>query len=137
MTKVSMSTELDVSADEVWMLIGSFNALPDWHPAVEKSELAEEGQQRKLSVTGGGTIIERLEKVDEGSRTYSYTIEDSPLPLANYRSTIKVSGEGESCTVEWSGEFTAAGAPDGDAMAVVQNIYQTGLDNLQKMFGQK
>ena len=90
MTKVSMSTDLNVSADKVWKLIGGFNALPDWHPAVEKSELEEEGQQRRLSLVGGGTIIERLENVDENSRTYSYTIADSPLPLTNYKSTIKV-----------------------------------------------
>ena len=43
MTKVSMSTDLNVSADKVWKLIGGFNVLPDWHPAVEKSELEEEG----------------------------------------------------------------------------------------------
>ena len=50
MTKISMTTDLDVSADEVWKLIGGFNALPDWHPEVEKSELEEEGQVRKLSL---------------------------------------------------------------------------------------
>ena len=55
MTKISMTTDLDVSADEVWKLIGGFNALPDWHPEVEKSELEEEGQVRKLSLAGGGT----------------------------------------------------------------------------------
>ena len=135
MTKVSMSTDLNVSADKVWKLIGGFNALPDWHPAVEKSELEEEGQQRRLSLVGGGTIIERLENVDEDSRTYSYTIADSPLPLTNYKSTIKVTGEGENCTVEWSSDFAVAGASEGEAMEAVRGIYQAGFDNLQKMFG--
>ncbi|MDD9876170.1 MAG: SRPBCC family protein [Magnetovibrio sp.] len=137
MTKVSMSTNLNVSADEAWKLIGGFNALPDWHPAVEKSELEEEGQQRRLSLAGGGTIVERLEKVDDGSRTYSYSIEDSPLPVANYRSTLKVSGEGDNCSVEWSSEFDPAGASEGDAMAAIRGVYQAGFDNLQKMFGGK
>ena len=137
MTKVSMSTDLNASADEVWKLIGGFNALPDWHPAVEKSELEQEGQQRRLSLAGGGTIVERLEKVDDNSRTYTYSITDSPLPLMNYVATITVSGEGDNCTVDWSGEFTAAGAPEGDAMEAVRGIYQAGFDNLQKMFGGK
>ena len=57
MTKVSMNTKLNVSAYEAWRLIGGFNALPDWHPAVEKSELTEEGQMRTLSLAGGGTIV--------------------------------------------------------------------------------
>ena len=135
MTKVSMSTDLNVSADKVWKLIGGFNALPDWHPAVEKSELEEEGQQRRLSLVGGGTIIERLENIDEDSRTYSYTIADSPLPLTNYKSTIKVTGEGENCTVEWSSDFAVAGTSEGEGMEAVRGIYQAGFDNLQKMFG--
>jgi len=135
MPKVSMSQNLAVSADNVWKLIGGFNALPDWHPAVEKSELTEEGQTRKLSLAGGGVIVEKLEKMDDGSRTYTYSIQESPLPITNYTATIKVSGEGENSTVEWSSEFEAAGAPEGDAMEAIQGIYQAGFDNLKKMFG--
>ena len=88
MAKVSMSADLKVSADKLWDLIGGFNALPDWHPAIEKSELEEEGQVRRLSMAGGGTVTERLESSDDGARTYSYTIEDGPLPVANYKATI-------------------------------------------------
>ena len=43
MAKVSMSMDLGVPADKVWDLIGGFNALPDWHPAVGKSEIDGEG----------------------------------------------------------------------------------------------
>ena len=62
----------------------------------------------------------------------------TPLPtallsLTNYKRTIKVTGEGENCNVEWSSDF--AGASDGDAMEAVRSIYQAGFDNLQKMFG--
>ena len=39
MAKIDMKTDLNVAPDEVWKLIGGFNALPDWHPAIEKSEL--------------------------------------------------------------------------------------------------
>lgn len=129
-----MNTKLNVSADEAWRLIGGFNTLPDWHPAVEKSELTEEGQTRTLSLAGGGTIVEKLEKMDDGSRTYTYSIVDSPLPVANYSATIKVSGEGDDCTIEWSGEFDPVGAED-EAVDVIRGIYQAGLDNLNKMFG--
>ena len=57
MPKVSMSQNLNVSADQLWQMIGRFNALPDWHPGVEKSELTKEGETRKLSLVGGGSII--------------------------------------------------------------------------------
>lgn len=41
MAKVSTSSRLMAPAETVWELIGDFNALADWHPAVEKSELDE------------------------------------------------------------------------------------------------
>ena len=135
MPKVSMTQDLNVSADQLWQMIGHFNALPDWHPAVEKSELKEEGQTRKLSLAGGGTIIEKLEHKDDHSRTYTYSIVDSPLPVKNYTSTIKVTGSGDSATVEWSSEFDAAGMPENDAMKAIQGVYEEGLNNLKKMFG--
>ena len=84
MAKVASSTELPVPAQSVWTVIGGFNALPDWHPAVEKSELEEEGgtKLRTLSLAGGGTIVERLEAKDEKERTYSYSclLYTSPSP---------------------------------------------------------
>lgn len=135
MAKVSVSTDLNVSADQVWKMIGGFNALPDWHPAVDESELTQEGQTRTLSLAGGGTIVEKLEKVDDGARTYTYSIVDSPLPLTNYVSTIRVSGEGDSSTIEWSSQFNADGVPEPDAMSAVQDFYREGFDNLKKMYG--
>jgi hypothetical protein len=135
MTKVSMSTNLNASADQVWQMIGKFNALPDWHPAVEKSELTEAGQTRTLSLVGGGKIIEKLETIDDNARTYSYSIVDSPLPVENYTATIKVTGSGDNSTIEWSSEFDpSSGATPEDAMKVIQDIYKTGFENLQKMF---
>lgn len=135
MAKVNMSAPLGVSADQVWQLIGGFNALPDWHPAVEKSELEEAGQVRKLSLMGGGEIVERLESVNDNERVYTYTIESGPLPVAGYTSTIRVRDEDGKAMVEWSSEFTPSGASEGDAVAAIQGVYQAGLDNLKKMFG--
>lgn len=135
MAKVSMSLPLGVSADEVWKMIGGFNALPDWHPAVEKSVLEEAGQVRRLGLVGGGEIVERLESVNEHERVYSYTIESGPLPVSGYRATIRVRDEDGKATVEWSSDFTPAGASEQDAVAAIQGVYQAGLDNLKKMFG--
>lgn len=139
MAKVSMSTELAVAPETLWGLIGGFNALPDWHPAVEKSEVEGEGEGsiRTLSLVGGGTIVERLERVDDDERVYTYSITNSPLPVANYTATIRVREEsdGSHSVVEWVGEFEPSGAPEADAVGVIQGIYQAGLDNLKKMYG--
>lgn len=136
MAKVDMKTDLNVSADEVWKLIGGFNTLPDWHPAIEKSELEEEGSMRRLSLAGGGTVVEKLVKLDDKERIYTYSIIDSPLPVKNYEATIRVKDDGAGNTsVEWSSEFEAEGAAENEAMDVIAGIYQAGFDNLKKMFG--
>jgi ribosome-associated toxin RatA of RatAB toxin-antitoxin module len=139
MAKVSGSAKLDVSAKQVWDLIGKFNALPDWHPAVEKSEIEEEeggrGLIRRLHLFGGGTIVERLERLDETEHVYSYEILESPLPVSNYHATLRVrEGEG-GCTVEWSTEFEPKGAPEQDAIQTIQGIFDAGLENLKRIFG--
>jgi hypothetical protein len=134
--KIDMKTGLNVAADEVWKLIGGFNTLPDWHPAIEKSELEDEGNMRRLSLAGGGTVVEKLVKRDDNERVYTYSIIDSPLPVKNYEATIRVKDDGEgNTTVEWSSEFEAEGAAENEAMDIIAGIYQTGFDNLKKIFG--
>ena len=137
MTAVKVSQELPVPAQAVWSVIGGFNGLPDWHPAVEKSETkTEEGARiRTLSLAGGGQIVERLESSDENERTYTYSILSGPLPVADYTATIKVRDSGIGCSIEWSSEFTPSGAPEGEAVAAIRGVYEAGFENLKKMFG--
>ncbi len=135
MAKVNSSMHLDVPVEKMWELIGKFNGLPNWHPAVESSELEDGGETRKLSLVGGGSIVEKLQKHDDDNYTYSYSIENSPLPVANYVSQLRVVRDGDGCSIEWGSEFTPAGASESDAVKVVQGIYQAGFDNLKKMFG--
>ncbi|MGA7981880.1 MAG: SRPBCC family protein [Chromatiaceae bacterium] len=137
MSKVSMSAELPVAIDQAWRLIGGFNALPDWHPAVQKSDLQEGGRVRELQLPGGATLVERLQSFSEEEHMYTYSIEQGPLPVANYKATIRVRQEPgkPGSVVEWSSEFVPSGAAEPDAIAAIQGIYQAGFDNLKKMFG--
>jgi carbon monoxide dehydrogenase subunit G len=137
MTKVSTSTKLPVSADIVWSVVGQFNALAQWHPAVEKSEEKQEkgARIRTLNLVGGGVIAERLENADNDARSYSYSIQDSPLPVENYRARITVRADNVGCAVEWSSEFEPKGVTEGDATAAIQGIYEMGFENLRKMYG--
>lgn len=140
MTKVSASTRLPVAARTVWDVIGGFNNLAKWHPAVAKSEETKEGGAtiRRLTLHGGGTIVERLESKDEKRRSYTYSILSGPLPVANYKALLHVeeSEDGKSCVVEWSSEFEPSGAAEPEAAKVIRGIYEAGFENLRKMFGQ-
>ncbi|HKC44790.1 MAG TPA: SRPBCC family protein [Burkholderiales bacterium] len=137
MSKVSMSLDVPASIDEVWRVIGGFNALPEWHPAVQKSELQEGGRVRSMQLAGGASIVERLESFSEGDHQYSYSIQRGPLPVANYKATIRVRREPgkQGCVVEWSSDFEPSGAGESDAVKAIQSVYQAGFDNLRKMFG--
>ncbi|MGR8919684.1 MAG: SRPBCC family protein [Gammaproteobacteria bacterium] len=136
MAKVSMQSPIEISADELWKLIGQFNALPEWHPAVTSSKLEDGGKLRRISLFGGGEIVERLEQIEEGDRLYRYSIVSGPLPVANYTATLRVKdGPNGKAIVEWSSEFDPSGASESDATAAVQDIYKMGFDSLRKMFG--
>ena len=135
MAKASSSVHMEVPVEKMWELIGKFNGLPDWHPAVQKSELQDGGKTRKLSLVGGGTIVEQLEKQDDDNYLYSYRIVNSPLPVANYLAQLKVVRDGNGCNVEWSSEFKPSGASESEAVKAILGVYQAGFDNLKKMFG--
>lgn len=136
MTTVTMNNFFPVSVEKIWGSIGGFNALPNWHPAVEKSTLEEGGSIRRLSLVGGGEIVEKLEKMDDTEHSYTYSIVSSPLPVANYSATISIKDDGKGGSeITWSGNFDAKGATDTDASKVIEGIYQAGFENLKKMFG--
>ncbi|MEX2516100.1 MAG: SRPBCC family protein [Gammaproteobacteria bacterium] len=137
MAKLNMQTELNVPLQQVWDLVGSFNALPEWHPAVEHSELEHGGSMRRLQLIGGGCIVEKLEHISDLEHSYSYSIVDSPLPVTNYSATIHLRQHPEDANktvVEWSGDFNPHGASEHDAVQAIQSIYQAGFDNLQRIF---
>jgi hypothetical protein len=134
MSRVTVSSELPVSADEVWKVVGGFNALPDWHPGFDKSELDDGGKRRTLGMVGGGSIVETLVEHDDGGRTYTYEIKDSPLPITGYVGTIKVSHADErTSTIEWSSHFEPVDISENDATKMIRDFYQAGFENLRKM----
>ena len=63
---------------------------------------------------------------------YATEIVESPLPLAEYKSTVSVADAGGRAVVIWSSIFeaTADGMPE-----AVAGIYQAGLDALAAKFG--
>ncbi|MEN3792054.1 SRPBCC family protein [Fulvimarina sp. MAC3] len=128
--EVSTETEVAAAPQKVWSTIGGFCAIAEWHPAVASCEEREVdgAPHRILSLEGGGTIEEALVSRDDTGMTYTYRIVESPLPVANYESTIAVSGEGDTSMLSWEGTFDAAeGASDEDAIGAITGIYESGL----------
>jgi hypothetical protein len=138
MTKVTVSNRVAAKPDMLWQSIGSFGAMADWHPMIEKVEVkgSGKGSLRTLHLRGGGKLIEKLEKSSDDDRRYSYSIVEGPLPVKGYSAEIHVSDNGDgSSTVEWTGEFEPAAADTNSVVKAVEDIYKAGLENLQKLYG--
>lgn len=133
--EVRQSVRLPAPVAEVWKRIGGFNALPEWNPFFEKSELAEGGTIRRLTIPGGAVIEERLEGSDEKTHSYSYAITEGPLPVADYHSTLRVREEGDGAVVEWEANFEPKGASPEEVAKTLEGVFQAGLDNLKKLYG--
>ena len=130
--EAKVAKDSTASPEAAWAAVGDFCAIGTWHPAVEKCEVStKDGVTfRTLSLKGGGTILEKQINFDKGKMSYAYTIEESPLPVANYKSTLKVVPKDKGSTIEWSGSFDAKGAPDADALKVITGIYEAGVGAL-------
>jgi Polyketide cyclase / dehydrase and lipid transport len=126
----SLTMTSAMSPEALWKKIGDFCGIADWHPAIEKCVLSADGKQRTLSLKGGGTIVERLENLDDANRAYTYTIVSGPLPVANYHSTISVSPDPKGSSLKWAGTYDAKGASDADAKKVIDGIYDAGEKGL-------
>ena len=127
MATASAFIDIPASADQVWQLIGGFNSLPDWLPFVVKSEPGEGGRLRTLRTEDGTVIVERLEKFDNASKTYSYSITKAPFPVTDYLATLRVEAHGDASRVTWSGRFTPLSVSDEEAQELFAGIYQGGL----------
>ncbi|MGB7206882.1 MAG: SRPBCC family protein [Anderseniella sp.] len=140
MLKVHESAKLKASAIDLWAAIGSFGNLAEWHPAAVTSTLETRGDDtvRLVSIPGGGLLVEKLEAHDEDAMSQTYSIVESPLPVSEYLSTLKVIPQGDSeCTVDWSGSFKANGVEDQAAIKIITGIYTAGLNALKKRFGEQ
>lgn len=143
--KASESIAIDAPAAKVWALIAHFGALKDWHPAVADSPADkgnEVGSVRLVKLKGGGELVESLEGYDAAQMRYSYRARNGgALPVTNYTSTIRVSGDGAKSQVEWRGAFYR-GHPNNDpppeqndeaAVRAVTAVYQAGLAHLKTL----
>lgn len=138
MAKVSVSANFATSAEQVWALIGNFDGMADWHPAVERSELGAGGNLRRLGLAGGGEAVDRLVSHDDEKRTYHYFSVESPLPVAECAGmiSVRVGEDGTGSIVEWSANFAPAGFSEPDSKSVIRSVYEAGMDNLRVILGE-
>ncbi|WP_243741677.1 SRPBCC family protein [Actinomycetospora succinea] len=123
----------------MWRVIRDFDGLPDWHPAIAASELEggehtdRVGAVRRLTLGDGGVVRESLVTLDDRERLLTYAILESPFPVRDYRSTIRVlpvTTTGESF-VSWSVLFDCD-LDDAERLSALfgRDVFGSGLEGL-------
>jgi len=136
MLEVERRLSLTAGAEEVWDFVGDFGDL-GWHPAAKATDLEDRDGivHRAITLPDDAVLVERLEDMDDSGKSYSYSIVEGPLPVADYRSTLLVTPLDDGCEVLWRSDFNAAGVGDSSAKEVVAGIYEAGFAALSEKFG--
>jgi uncharacterized protein YndB with AHSA1/START domain len=144
MARAHASSVIDAPIEQVWSRIRDFDGLPNWHPGIAKSNVEggkpsdQVGCVRVLTLQNGAVIREQLLEMSDLGHHYSYSILESPLPVANYRGTLRLRRitDGNRTFAEWSASFGANPAEkQAETEDFISNgVFQGGFDALNKHF---
>ena len=145
--KLIETIDIDQPTAKVWAIIRDFDSFAKWFPGAASSAADkgnEVGSVRTivLKAPGDPKIVEELLSYDDAKHTYHYAIKEvdvKVLPVNNYSSTIRVTGEGDKSTVEWKGAFYRGFVnndpppelSDEAAVKAVTGVYKAGLEALK------
>jgi len=138
--KVIRSTVLNHPIDRVWDVLRDFNGHDRWHPEVETSSIERGwdadrvGCIRKFKLSDGSELREQLLKLSDLETAYSYCLYDTPIPLLNYVSEVRlIPVTDEDATFwEWQGRFdTPKDRREELTEMVGTEIYEAGFDAIR------
>lgn len=136
------SAVVPASAADVWRVVRAFDGLAGWHPGIATSELtsgsaAEVGAVRLLTLVDGRTVLERLVTLDDGARSYTYEILESPFAVRRYVATIRVAPvtDVDHAFMEWWAEYDADSGDENHLTALfVNGVFAAGIAALRERF---
>jgi hypothetical protein len=138
MTTVTVSEDIQGKAADVWARLSDFGGIRVGGPVTSfEVEGQGVGMIRTIGMNGG-KVVERLDRHDPAAMVFAYSIlnEDCPLPVRGYSATVTITDRGDgTCNVHWTGTFEAKGAPEADAIKVVEGIYRGGIAGARKAVG--
>ena len=77
-------------------------------------------------------FVETQTARNDAEHSYSYAFLSSPLPVSNYKSTIKVTAKADgSSTVIWSGSYTPDEGKEKAASEALNGVYEAGLAEIK------
>ncbi len=140
MVRVNESAIIDYPVAQVWQVLRDFNDHFNWHPLVKSSHIQNSlmpdrvGAVRDFTLVSGERVCERLLKLSDSARSFSYSITTSDLPLQNYVAHVELLPvtEGDKTFWRWWSRFSV---PDGQEaelkQLVANNVYRGGFDGIR------
>ena len=146
MVKVVRSTLIKKPIEEVWDILRDFNGHDKWHPAIaqsaiERSEASDRvGCVRKFKLEDGSELREQLLSLSDLEQTYTYCLLDTPIPLFNYVSYVRLYPvtDTDETFWEWEGRFdTPQGRETELGEMVGGDIYEAGFEAIKAMLDER
>lgn len=99
--RVSKSTNLPVSADEVWTFVADFGGYASWQPHIESVEMQPNGA-RKVHFTRGDSVFDRIALRNDEAKTLTYElVPGQETPMKSLAATFTVREDGDGSEVEY------------------------------------
>jgi uncharacterized protein YndB with AHSA1/START domain len=141
MARAYASAVIAAPIETVWAMIRNFNGLPDWAPAIARSEI-EDGKPadqvgcvRNFYTHDGGHIRERLLFLDDQNHSLRYNFEKPAFPVRNYIATMRLMPVSESGQTfcEWEATFDEGPGDEGVYEAIIsRDVFAANWASLRK-----
>ncbi|PSK98696.1 mxaD protein [Haloactinopolyspora alba] len=135
MPHAEATATIATDADTLWRVAGDFGSVGAWHPWLTSTSTdgAEPGARRTAIAADGSQQIEQLVHIDPANRYYRYTMESTPLPVADYVAEFRIDPiDGSSCVIRWTADFRATSGQEADAVDTVQSFLAAGVEELRQ-----
>ena len=130
--------EVSMSADAVWKVIGDYDDIRKWAPAIlaTKSEQTPAGKVRTLTMPPDGKLVAELLRA-ESPYSYTYSVIGADGKAADATGTVAVVAiDGGKSRIELSGTFdAAAGQSAEDAIAGKTKFLRGNLKAMKRALG--
>jgi hypothetical protein len=144
MVKVVRSTILPAPIEAVWEILRDFNGHDQWHPAIATSLIERNLPSdkvscvRKFKLSDGAELREQLLALSDADTAFSYCLLETPVPLFNYVSHVRLIPVTDSDHTfwQWEGQFdTPSDQREAMTQMVSNDIYDAGFGAIRTAMG--
>jgi len=137
MKQVSVTKQVNATADKIWNIVKTGDAINEWLPMIASCKLigSGSGAKRICKTADGKTLEETIKSVDHANRELIYSIDKQEMmPIMNITNKLKISESMDIATIKWTAEFDM---PDESIFYTVEQglkgLFEAGINGLEKV----